>query len=254
MVADGALGAPPSAWVAVSLIFSAAWSAPLAPSRCPFVRLVPLPASCATSLAGVPYRFLLAHGAGAPSSSAWMRRYTGLLSGLGSVKAFDYPYARTGAARKAPDKLDVLVASHRTELDALRSESALEDKLFLAGKSMGSRVGCHVALDSAARPAIAGLICFGYPLRGQNGKLRDEVLVALETPILFVQGTRDALCPLDELDQVRKRMTARSELYVVESGDHSLEASKTSLKQRATTQGEVESGILARLRAFCASC
>ena len=98
------------------------------------------------------------------------------------------------------------------------------------------------------------MICFGYPLRGQNGKLRDEVLVALETPILFVQGTRDALCPLDELDQVRKRMTARSELYVVESGDHSLEASKTSLKQRATTQGEVEAEILARLRAFCESC
>jgi predicted alpha/beta-hydrolase family hydrolase len=180
-----------------------------------------------------------------------MRRYAELMSQLGPVRSFDYPYARPGQARKAPDKLDVLVAAHRAELDALRAESAAEDRLFLAGKSMGSRVGCHVALDATAREAIAGLICFGYPLRGQNGKLRDEVLLGLRTPILFVQGTRDTLCPLEELAQVRTRMTAPSELYVVESGDHSLEASKTSLKQRGTSQAEVEAAILARVRAFC---
>jgi predicted alpha/beta-hydrolase family hydrolase len=182
-----------------------------------------------------------------------MRRYADLLGTVGNVRTFDYPYARAGQARKAPDKLEVLVAAHRAELDHLRSESTTSDRLFLAGKSMGSRVGCHLAVDPSAKDAIAGLICFGYPLRGQNGKLRDQVLLALQTPILFVQGTRDALCPLDELEQVRKRMTAPSELYVVESGDHSLEATKTSLKQRGTTQAEVEAAILARVSAFCES-
>jgi uncharacterized protein len=118
---------------------------------------------------------------------------------------------------------------------------------------MGSRVGCHVALDPDARRGLAGLICFGYPLRGQNGKLRDEVLRALQTPILFVQGTRDTLCPLPELEQVRKCMAAPSELYVVESGDHSLEATKTWLKQRATTQADVEAAIMVRVRQFCES-
>jgi len=180
-----------------------------------------------------------------------MRRYAELLAGLGSVRPFDYPYARAGGARKAPDKLEVLVAAHRAELDALRAESAAADGLFLAGKSMGSRVGCHVAVDIGARASVRGLICFGYPLRGQNGKLRDEVLLALQTPILFVQGTRDTLCSLDELEQVRKRMSAPSELYVVESGDHSLEATKTWLKQRGTTQAAVEAAILARVREFC---
>lgn len=182
-----------------------------------------------------------------------MRRYAALLGGLGAVRSFDYPYARAGQPRKAPDKLDVLVSAHRAELEALRSESDFSDRLFLAGKSMGSRVGCHLALEASASDSIAGLICFGYPLRGLNGKLRDEVLLGLRTPILFVQGTRDALCPLDELEQVRKRMTAASELYVVESGDHSLEATKTSLKQRATSQAEVEAAILERVRAFCES-
>ena len=53
--------------------------------------------------------------------------------------------------------------------------------------------------------------------------MRDEVLLALRTPILFVQGTRDPLCPLDALAAVRARMTARSELLIVEGGNHSLD-------------------------------
>jgi uncharacterized protein len=183
-----------------------------------------------------------------------MRRYAALLGELGSCRAFDYPYMRAGG-RKAPDKLDALIAAHQGELELLRRESAAGDKLLLAGKSMGGRVGCHVAVAAtqAGQAGVAGLVCFGYPLRGQNGKLRDEVLVALRTPVLFVQGTRDALCALPELDQVRQRMTVRSELFVVEGGDHSLEATKTSLRQRATTQAEVELAIQAAVRAFADS-
>lgn len=180
-----------------------------------------------------------------------MRRYADLLGALGSVRTFDYPYLQ-GGVRKAPDKLDALVAAHRVELEKLRGGGAAGDKLLLAGKSMGGRVGCHltVAASLNGEAGVAGLVCFGYPLRGQNGKLRDEVLLAMQTPVLFVQGTRDSLCALPELDQVRKRMTARSDLFVVEGGDHSLEASKTALKQRATTQGEVELAIQAAVRAF----
>jgi hypothetical protein len=178
-----------------------------------------------------------------------MLRFAGLLGELGSVRSFDYPYMAGGTRRKAPDKLELLVAAHRAELDALRAESAPGDKVVLAGKSMGGRVGCHLALEAQ----VDGLVCFGYPLRGQNGKLRDEVLLALKTPLLFVQGTRDTLCALPELEQVRARMSARSELLVVEGGDHSLEATKTSLKARGTTQADVEQAILGAVRAFVAS-
>jgi len=178
-----------------------------------------------------------------------MLRFAGLLGQLGSVRSFDYPYMRSAGQRRAPDKLDVLVAAHRTELEAARAECAPGDKLLLAGKSMGGRVGFHLALEAP----VDGLVCFGYPLRGQNGKLRDEVLLALGTPVLFVQGTRDSLCALRELEQVRARMTAHSELFVVEGGDHSLEATKTSLKARATTQADVEQAILDAVRTFAAS-
>jgi uncharacterized protein len=180
-----------------------------------------------------------------------MARFAQLLRELGTVRSFDYPYARAVngvQVRKAPDKLDVLVQAHRQELAELCRQSDAGDKLVLAGKSMGGRVGCHVALEERS---VSGLVCFGYPLRGQNGKLRDQVLLELRTPVLFVQGTRDSLCALPELEQVRQRMTAPSQLHVVEGGDHSLQSTKTVLKARGISQAEVERDILAAVERFC---
>jgi len=51
----------------------------------------------------------------------------------------------------------------------------------------------------------------------------------LRTPILFGQGTRDSLCPLDLLENVRKEMRAPNFLHVVEGGDHSLIVRKKDL-------------------------
>lgn len=177
-----------------------------------------------------------------------MQRFALLLGELGRVRTFDYPYLRAGSPRRAPDKLDALLAAHALELAALRADLAEGERTVLAGKSMGGRVGCHLALVER----VSGLVCFGYPLRSPAGKLRDEVLLALSTPVLFVQGTRDALCPLDELDRVRQRMKAPSELFIVEGGDHSLESTKTGLKQRGTTQADVERGVQSAVRRFCA--
>jgi predicted alpha/beta-hydrolase family hydrolase len=150
----------------------------------------------------------------------------------------------------------MLVAAHRAELQQLERDASPGDRLVLAGKSMGSRMGCHVAVELAGEPDSRrpdGLVCFGYPLRGQNGKLRDQVLLALTTPVLFVQGTRDSMCPLSELEQVRQQMRAPNELFVVQDGDHSLEATKTSLKARGTTQERVEQEIIEAVRRFCAT-
>lgn len=160
---------------------------------------------------------LLAPGAGAGSASAWMRAWRDRLATLGTVETLDYPYRLAG--RKAPDKLPVLIAAHRAALGAARARHPVGTPVVLVGKSMGGRVGCHVATEEA----VDAVICLGYPLRGTTGALRDEVLLALRTPVLFVQGTRDPLCPLDALQSVRERMTAPHQLLVINAGNHSLE-------------------------------
>jgi hypothetical protein len=119
----------------------------------------------------------------------------------------------------------------------------------LAGKSMGSRIACHLA---AEEPAVRAVLCLGYPLLGRSGAVREEALLALRTPVLFAQGTRDPLCPLDLLEDVRRRMAAPSVLHVVEGGDHSLQVTRGRLAAAGETQEQVEARVLEAVRAFLA--
>lgn len=189
-------------------------------------------------------QFLFATGAGAPSSHPWMRHWSELLAALGRVELFDYPYLSEG--RRRPDAPVVLIAAHRAALESVRSSA--DAPVVLIGKSMGSRIGCHVSLEEKVR----ALVCLGYPLcgGGDPAKLRDKVLREITTPILFVQGTRDKLCPLDLLEKVRRDMLAPNELLVVDGGDHSLAVSKSQLKADAETQAEVDARILQSIGDF----
>jgi hypothetical protein len=120
-----------------------------------------------------------------------MLRWTELLATIGSVVAFDYPYLTAGRSR--PDPLPKLIEAHRAALEEARQSH--DGPFVLIGKSMGGRVGCHLSLQEP----VSAVVCLGYPLCGGGdcAKLRDKVLRELSTPILFVQGTRDSLCPLD---------------------------------------------------------
>lgn len=188
-------------------------------------------------------RFLLAPGAGAPSKHPWMQSWKKLLETIGAVAELNYDYMREG--RKRPDPLPQLIAAHRAALE----EAYPKGEVILIGKSMGGRVGCHVALEEER---VAKVICLGYPLCGMGDpkKMRDKVLRELRKPILFVQGTRDTLCPLDLLEAVRREMAAPNELFVVESGDHSLRVPKKVLKENGKTQEEVDLRILRAIQAF----
>jgi predicted alpha/beta-hydrolase family hydrolase len=135
---------------------------------------------------------------------------------------------------RGPEKARPVAATHRSA-----SESA---------ESMGGRIGCHVSLEEK----VDGLVCLGYPLcaMGDRTKLRDEVLRAMTTPILFVQGTRDALCPLDLLEGARADMIAPNFLHVVEGGDHSLRVPKRHLQAKRETQEDIDQRIFEAVAGF----
>jgi predicted alpha/beta-hydrolase family hydrolase len=199
---------------------------------------MPAAATAADAQERMKRLILFAPGAGAPSSHSWMQSWKRRLSNIGEVETFDYDYMREG--RKRPDRLPQLIEAHRKALDGARERHPATPTILI-GKSMGGRIGCHVSLEEK----VDGLVCLGYPLcaMGDRTKVRDEVLRALGTPILFVQGTRDALCPLDLLERVRAEMKAPSFLHVVESGDHSLRVPKRKLQATGKTQEDVDQRI-----------
>ena len=192
-------------------------------------------------------RIIFAHGSGAGLAHPWMTRWITALGSIADVCPFEYDYMAAG--RRTPDRLPKLLARHKAVYDSQASRR-FEQPLVLMGKSMGSRVGCHLANEPDVW--VRALVCFGYPLVGigKASKVRSEVLEALSTPILFVQGTRDRMCPLDRLEQVRGRLSAPSEVFVVESGNHSLETTKTYQRTSGESQADTDARILRAITHF----
>lgn len=192
---------------------------------------------------------VFAHGAGAPSSSDWMVRWKDMMGKAMhavEVVTFDYPYI-SGGKRRAPPKAEKLVEFH-SDIVKMTLAKYPGHPLILAGKSMGSRVSCMVA--SGEEIGASAVVCLGYPLKGMSGTIRDETLLQLKVPIMFVQGSKDGLCPLDKLEAVRKKMKSLNELHVIEGGDHSFKIAKKHLNSEGTTQAEAEDHAVQAIAAF----
>ncbi|MFN2443931.1 MAG: alpha/beta fold hydrolase [Thermoanaerobaculia bacterium] len=177
-------------------------------------------------------RFLFAHGAGAPMDSPFMNEVAAALAGQGiRVIRFEFPYmaARRAGARKPPDREAVLLDTWRTIIAAHRGEGPV----FIGGKSMGGRMATMIADEVD----VEGVICFGYPFHppGKPDKLRIAHLRDIRTPVLMLQGTRDALGFREEIEPMELSKAVRIEW--IEDGDHSL---KPRVKSGRTLEANLD--------------
>ena len=177
---------------------------------------------------------LLAHGAGAGQDHPWMTTVAdGLVDAGLSVLTFNYRYSEAG--RKSPDRLPTLLAVHRAAADALAERC---EQVVLAGKSMGGRVGSHLAGDEGW-PA-AGLVYYGYPLvaLGKGEPRPTDHLERIEAPQLFFAGTRDRLGPPELIEKVASGLPD-AKVIVVDDGDHSFKVPKRAGKANDEVLGEI---------------
>lgn len=174
---------------------------------------------------------MLAHGAGGNQASAFMVRFAGALAARGiDAVTFNFVYSEQG--RRLPDRNDKLEACYRQQIAAFRDgafgESVGRGKLVIGGKSMGGRIASQVAAADAA--GVSGLVLLGYPLHppGRPDQMRTKHLADIRTPLLIVQGARDAFGTPDELRPILRRLKAPADLHVVEAGDHSFKVPKSA--------------------------
>ena len=176
---------------------------------------------------------ILGHGAGANQLSGFMQLFAHGLSERGlDVITFNFVYMEQ--KRSVPDQKAKLESCFRSVIDdAIGHKKLKGNKLVIGGKSMGGRIASQVdaALfeenDSLAKE-ISGLVFLGYPLHppGNPEKLRVEHWAHIKTPMLFVQGTRDALGTPDEISPFLKQYKCNARIHSIEGGDHSFKAPK----------------------------
>ena len=148
--------------------------------------------------------------------------------------------------RKRPDSPAVLTATVRAAV-AAASEAASDLPLLAGGKSLGGRMTSLAFAGERSvgiRSGIAsllGLVFFGFPLHpaGRPGIQRAEHLARVQVPMLFLQGTRDALADLVLLRPLCDTLVPLATLHVVDGADHSFHVLKRS--------GRTDADVLAEL-------
>ncbi|NML48405.1 alpha/beta hydrolase [Ramlibacter sp. G-1-2-2] len=187
--------------------------------------------------------YVLAHGAGAGMAHAFMADVARELAQRGiAVLRYNFPFMEQGSKR--PDSPAVAQAAVREAVaEAAKRWPGLP--LYAGGKSFGGRMTSQ-AQAKAALPGVRGLVFLGFPLHAakQPSTERAKHLEQVKVPMLFLQGTRDALAELDLIRQVVTPIE-QATLHVVEAADHGFEVLKRSgrsdeevLKELADTAAE----------------
>jgi uncharacterized protein len=182
--------------------------------------------------------FVLAHGAGAGMTHAFMEK---VASGLGdrgiATLRYQFPYMEKASRR--PDPPAIAHAAVRAAVaEAGRRCEGL--KLIAGGKSFGGRMTSQAqALEPL--PGVQGLAFLGFPLHpaGKPSADRAEHLSDVRVPMLFVQGTRDNLADVTLLEPVVARLGNLAALHLVAQADHSFHVPARSGRTDAEAMGEI---------------
>jgi predicted alpha/beta-hydrolase family hydrolase len=180
--------------------------------------------------------FVCAHGAGGHREDRGMVRLAAVLRPRGfDVVRFNFLYRENGSGRPDPMPrlkrcLGAVVSRTRKELGPRR--------LIVGGRSMGGRAASMLAADGMACDA---LLLLAYPLHpaGKPEQLRDAHLPQIKVPVLCFNGTRDALCRRDLMENALATVRVPWEMHWLEGADHSFHVLKSSGRTDADVLEEV---------------
>jgi uncharacterized protein len=189
--------------------------------------------------------YVLAHGAGAGMTHAFMAAVAAELGERGiATLRYQFPYMEKGSRRPDPPRL-----AHATVRAAVTEAARLlpELPLIAGGKSFGGRMTSQ-AQAAAELPGVRGLAFLGFPLHpsGRPAQERGQHLFDVGIPMLFLQGARDQLALLDQVEPLCRALGARATLAVFPDADHSFHVPARTGRKDA----EVRSEVLDRLAAW----
>jgi uncharacterized protein len=187
---------------------------------------------------------VLAHGAGAGMIHPSLQAVAAGLAERGiATLRYQFPYMEHGSRR--PDPPALCQATVRSAV-AEASRLAPDLPLFAGGRSFGGRMTSEAQAHSPL-PQVLGLVLLAFPLHpaGHPGSERAAHLSKLALPMLFIQGTRDALAERQLLDPLVERLGARATLHWLQDADHSFHVPVRSGRTDANVREEYL-GVLSR--------
>jgi uncharacterized protein len=190
--------------------------------------------------------YVMAHGAGAGMAHPFMAAVAaGLAERNIATLRYQFPYMERGGKRPDPPKV-----AHKAVRAAVTEAAKHVRKLPLiaGGKSFGGRMTSQ-AQAAAPLPGVIALAFTGFPLHPANqpSQERAKHLLDVKIPMLFLQGTRDALAMRDQIEPVCKALGSRATLKLFVDADHSFHVSARTDRNDATVMSEMLDGFAAWL-------
>jgi uncharacterized protein len=182
--------------------------------------------------------YVLAHGAGAGMDHPFMVAVAAelVLRGIATLR-YQFPYMERRARR--PDPPQLAQATVRAAVGAASGLLA-ELPLVAGGKSFGGRMTSQAQAETPLQ-GVRGLAFLGFPLHpaGRPSQDRAEHLFDVQIPMLFLQGTRDTLASLDQLEPLCKNLGRRATLKLFADADHSFHVPARTGRKDAQVFGDV---------------
>ena len=182
--------------------------------------------------------YVLAHGAGAGMSHPFMAAVAdGLAERDIATLRYQFPYIEEGS--RHPDNPKVAQATVRAAVsEALRLVPELA--LVAGGKSFGGRMTSE-AQAASPLPGVQGLVFLGFPLHppGRPSDERGAHLFEIKVPMLFLQGTRDALAATELVEALVFRLGGRASLKLFQEADHSFHVPARTGRKDADVRAEM---------------
>ncbi len=177
---------------------------------------------------GARWLYVFGHGAGAGMHHPFMGAVADALAERGiATLRWEQPAMTAGKGRcDPPAVVEVLARAACAHGAALARRAKPPPRVCAGGKSMGGRMTSQ-AQAAAAMPGIEALVFLGFPLHpaGEPAVTRAAHLAAVALPMLFVQGTRDALATPALLRPIVAALP-RARLVELEDADHGLDVPK----------------------------
>ncbi|HVO98081.1 MAG TPA: alpha/beta fold hydrolase [Bryobacteraceae bacterium] len=165
---------------------------------------------------------VITHGAGSNSDTALLRAVAEAFAQAGvTVLRCDLPFRQ-----QRPKGPPFPAQAGRDREGLRRAAEAMRElvpgRVFLGGHSYGGRQASMLAAEETG--LADALLLLSYPLHPPRKPqdLRTGHFGSLNTPALFVHGTRDSFGSIDEMRAVLELIPARTDLAVVDGAGHSL--------------------------------
>ncbi len=178
---------------------------------------------------------VLGHGSGSHMRHALVEGLATALADAGvATFRYNYPYSERGGGGLNSQK--VLLSTVRNAVKAAIG-AAPKLPIFAGGHSMSGRM---TSLAQAEGPLlnVKGIVFFAFPTSGKAEK-RTEHLADVKVPLLFIQGTRDKLTPLDSIEPAVEKLRKQATLHIVDTADHSFKVLKRSGKTDEEVKDEM---------------